>query len=172
MGTDKCDLLYKGHTLLNYQINKFKNLGIEDIVASGYRGDNCNAKVVSDDLMKGPLSGILKGLEVIKNDRAFVISVDAPLLKDDTINKVIDFSFEKDLQIALISHRGVKEPLMGVFKKEIIDNIIKVVESEKHSVMKLVDLCNYDFIEIDDDDKFFINVNYKDDYNKLLEENL
>ena len=35
--------------------------------------------------------------------------------------------------------------------------------------MKLSDICEYEFIDIDDDDIFFLNVNYKTDYDKLLQ---
>ena len=87
MGQDKCDLEFDGETLLNIQIDKLKSIGIKDIIASGYRGKNLNAKVLKDDIMKGPLSGILIGLKEIENDRAFVISVDVPLVRIMSIKK-------------------------------------------------------------------------------------
>ena len=168
MGTDKCDLEYDGHSLLNIQISKMKCLGIEDIIASGYRGKECDARVIEDDIMKGPLSGILKGLMVIKNDRAFVISVDVPLVKLENIKRVIDYSFENDLDMSMIRHNGHCEPLIGVYKKSLIDSICKVLDGDNYSIMGLADKVKHDFIDINDDDNFFLNVNNKDDYNKLL----
>lgn len=168
MGEDKCDLEYHGETLLNLQIEKFKRIGIEDIVASGYKGNNCKARVVEDEIMEGPLSGILKGLQVIKNDRAFVISVDVPLVKEDSIRQLINYSFDKDLQIVLVRHGGKQEPLIGVYKKELTDKIENVISGENHSVMRLVDECSYEFLDIEDDDEYFLNINYRDDYDKLL----
>ena len=169
MGEDKCDLKYNGETLLNLQIDKIKRIGIEDIIASGYRGNNCSAKIVEDNIMKGPLSGILKGLKNIKNDRAFVISVDVPLVKVESIKKIIDYSLKKDIEMTLLRHNGNREPLIGVYKKSLISKIENILSSDKYSVMKLSDICEYEFIDIDDDDVFFLNVNYKTDYDKLLQ---
>ena len=168
MGKDKCDLEFDGETLLNIQIDKLKSIGIYDIVASGYRGKNSNAKVLKDDIMKGPLSGILIGLREIKNDRAFVISVDVPLIRRMSIKKIIDYSYEKDLEMAMIRHNGNHEPLMGVYKKSLIDRIEAILVGDKYSVMKLADSCKYEFLDINDDDKYFLNVNNKEDYDKLL----
>ena len=168
MGEDKCDLRYNGETLLNLQVDKLKRIGIDDIVAAGYRGKDCKARVVEDEIMIGPLSGMLRGLQAIKNDRAFIISVDVPLVKEDSIKKLIDYSLEKDLDIVLARHGGKREPLIGVFKKEIIDKIENVIKGDNHSVMRLVDECSYEFLDLEDDEEYFLNINYKDDYDKLL----
>lgn len=168
MGTDKCDLMYDGESLLNLQIDKFKYIGIKDIIASGYRGKDCKVRVVKDDIMKGPLSGMYVGLNVIENDRAFVISVDVPLVKIETIKKIIDFSFDRDLDITMLRHNGNREPLIGVYKKNLLNKIEAILLSDSYSVMKLADMCKYEFLDIDDDDRYFLNVNYKDDYDKLL----
>lgn len=172
MGTDKCELEYEGQTLINHQIGKMKKIGIEDIIASGYRGKMCDAKIVADDIMKGPLSGLLKGLMAIKNDRAFVISVDVPLVRLESIKRIIDYSFEKDLDMAMIKHNGNKEPLMGVYKKSLVENIKKVLEGDNYSIMRLADTAKYGFLDLTDDDSFYLNVNNKDDYNKLLKINI
>ncbi len=172
MGEDKCDLKFDGETLLNIQIDKLKSIGINDIIASGYRGNNSNAKVVKDEIMKGPLSGILIGLKNIQNDRAFVISVDVPLVRRMSIKKIINYSYEKDIDMVMIRHNGNHEPLMGVYKKSLIPKIEEILTGNKFSVMKLADVCEYEFLDIDDDDKYFLNVNNKDDYNKLLKINI
>lgn len=168
MGTDKCDLIYNNESLINLQIDKLNEIGIEDIIAAGYRGKNCKTKIVRDDIMKGPLSGIYVGLNNIKNDRALVISVDVPLVKKGTIKKVIEYSFEKDLDIAMVMHHGNREPLIGVYKKVLTKKIEAILRSESYSVMKLADMCKYEFVDVEDDDEDFLNVNYKDDYDKLL----
>lgn len=168
MGTDKCDLTYNNESLINLQIGKLNELGIEDVIAAGYRGKNCKTKIVRDDVMKGPLSGIYVGLNNIKNDRAFVISVDVPLVNIETIKRVIEFSFEKDLDIAMVIHHGNREPLIGVYKKDLVKKIEAILRSDSYSVMKLADMCKYEFLDVEDDDEKFLNINYKDDYDKLL----
>lgn len=168
MGEDKCDLIFDGETLLNIQIDKLKSIGIDDIIASGYRGTNSKAKVIPDSIMKGPLSGIMLGLKNIVNDRAFVISVDVPLVNEMIIKRIVDYSYEKDLDMAMVRHNGHHEPLIGVYKKSLIDKISEIINGEKLSVMRLADMCQYGFLDIDDDDNYFLNVNNKEDYDKLL----
>lgn len=168
MGQDKCDLEFDGETLLNVQIDKLQSIGITDIIASGYRGSNSKARVIQDDIMKGPLSGILFGLKNIVNDRAFIISVDVPLVRRTCIKRIIDYSFEKDIEMAMIRHNGNREPLMGVYKKSLTIKIEEILNGDNYSVMKLADVSKYVFLDIDDDDKYFLNVNNKDDYDKLL----
>ena len=168
MGRDKCDLIYGGKTLINVQVDKIRQIGIDDIVASGYRGKSCNVKIIEDNIMKGPLSGVLKGLSTIKNDRAYVTSVDTPLVRAESIIKTIDYSIENDLEITILRHNGTNEPLIGVFKKCIMSRIEDIIKEEKHSVMKLVDICKSGFCDVNDDDKYFMNINYKEDYDALL----
>lgn len=171
MGEDKCELLFNGNTLINNQIIKMKNVGIEDIILSGYRKENDLAKVVHDDIMKGPLSGLYYGLKEIKNDRAVVLSVDVPLIKEESIKKLIDFSFDNDLDVACLGHGDKSEQLIGIFKKSLIDKIKNILDGDKYSVMKLLDNAKVDTLYVDDDDLYFLNVNNKNDYNKLLEMN-
>ena len=172
MGQDKCDMIFDGETLLNVQIDKLQSIGITDIIASGYRGTNSKAKVIQDDIMKGPLSGILLGLRNIENDRSFIISVDVPLVRRTCIKKIIDYSFEKDLEMAMIRHNGNREPLMGVYKKSLTTKIEEILNGDNFSVMKLADASKYEFLDIDDDDKYFLNVNNKEDYDTLLKINV
>ena len=168
MGTDKCDLIYEGDTLLNFQVNKMMELGIDDIIAAGYRGSNCKCKVIKDDISKGPVSGILVGLKKIKYDRAVVLSVDVPLIRKETIQKIMIQSVDKDLDIVIARHSGKREPLVGIYKKNIIEKIEKVLNEDDFSAMKLFDMCDSGMVDVDDDDKYFINVNYREDYNILL----
>ena len=171
MGTDKCDLPYEGDTLLNFQVNKMLELGIniDDIIAAGYKGNNCKCEVVKDDISKGPVSGIFVGLKKIKHDRAIVLSVDVPLVKKETIQKLMGQSLDKDLDIVIARHNGKREPLVGIYKKNIIEIIEKVLNEDNVSVMNLFDSCDSEMVDVDDDDKFFININYSEDYNTLMQ---
>ena len=166
-GEDKCDLLYKGETFLNHQINKIRNIGINDIIACGYHGDICDTKVVADNILKGPLSGLYFGLKAIKNDRAFVVSVDVPLIKLETIQKLIDCSLNIDSDIAAVKHNGNIEPLVAIYKKDLYNNIERLLTGDNYSMMRLLDNSKTSYVEIDEDAQF-LNVNYKDDYNKLI----
>lgn len=166
-GQDKCDLIFNGNTFLNNQIKKFSDIGIEDIVASGYHGKICDTQIVEDSILKGPLSGIYFGLKTIKNDKAFVVSVDVPLLETDTIKQIIDYSYDNDSDIIAVKHGESIEPLIAIYKKELYTKIDDILNGNNYSIMRLFDISKVDFIEIDKVEQF-LNVNYKDDYNKLI----
>lgn len=168
MGQDKCNLTFNNNTFIDIQINKLKSIGIEDIILSGYRGTNENAIVLKDDIMKGPLSGMLIGFQNIKNDRAVVLSVDTPLISIDIIKFLIDVSFENDFDAVIPIHDGYKEKLIAVYKKRIINNIKYILDSDSYKVENLLSLINCHFVNIEDKNEYFFNVNNKKDYDKLL----
>ena len=168
MGKDKCDLLFNGETFLNWQILKFKQIGITDIIASGYRGCNTKVKIVKDDIMKGPISGIYLGLENIENDIAFVVSCDVPLLKVDTIKKIIDCYFENTADIVVLEHNDKIEPLIAVYSKKIITKAKEILQGDNYVVKKLLEMCKVHEISIDDREDEFLNINYEEDYKKII----
>lgn len=171
MGNDKCELLYRGKTLLNFQVAKLSDIGLKDIIAAGYKGKKSDAKVVIDNISKGPLSGILVGLREIINDRALVISVDVPLVKKSIIKKLIE-QFDDRADITIIRHNNKIEPLIGIYSKKIISNIEQVLTEDNYSVMRLIDKTKSEILDIDDEDKYFLNINYRKDYDELLEYDL
>ena len=168
MGKDKCDLLFNGETFLNWQILKFKQIGITDIIASGYRGCNTKVKIVKDDIMKGPISGIYLGLENIENDIAFVVSCDVPLLKVDTIKNIIDCYFENKADIVVLKHNDKIEPLIAVYSKKIITKAKEMLQADNYAVKKLLEMCKVHEISIDDREDEFLNINYEEDYKKII----
>ena len=152
---------------LNHKINKIRYIGINDIVACGYHGNKCDTRVVEDNILKGPLSGLYFGLKAINNDRAFVVSVDVPLIKPETIKKLIDCSFNNNCDIAAVKHNGNIEPLVAIYKKDLYIYIEKLLSGDNYSMMRLLDNSKTSYVEIDEDEQF-LNVNYKDDYEKLI----
>ena len=168
MGQDKCELVYNGKTFLQHQIDKVRNIGIEDIVLSGYRGTSVNEKIIKDEMMLGPLSGIYLGLNAIENDRAYVTSVDTIFVHEDVIKKLIDESFATDENILVITHHSKTEPLIAIYKKAIVEKIKDKLDKKDLKVLNLLSEVGCKYVEIDDDDEF-MNINYKDEYNRLTE---
>lgn len=170
MGQDKCELVFDGKRFLDIQIDKMKNVGIEDIIVSGYRGKNCPEKIILDDLMDGPISGIYLGLKNIKNDRAYITSIDTPLISEKIIKDIIKKSFEIDKDVIACRHNEKIEPLIAIYKTNIIDTILKQIDLKDYKLMDLLNIVNCDYLDIDDDiyEREFLNINYKEDYNKLI----
>ena len=122
MGQDKSDLLFLGKSLLNNQIDKIKSLGIEDIVVSGYKGNNCDEKIVLDEgLSIGPLSGLSTAFKYVKNDKVLVISVDVPLVPIEHLKQLIDVSLNNDKDAIITYHNGHDEPLIAVYNRRVLN---------------------------------------------------
>ena len=59
MGQEKSDLLLNGRTFLETQIAKGRQLGVNRIYVSGYRGEGCTEEIVMDRIKeRGPLGGL------------------------------------------------------------------------------------------------------------------
>ena len=167
MGEDKCLLSYNGKTFLQTQIDKFKKLGIEDIIVSGFRGSGVKEKIIADDIMKGPLSGIYLGLKNIKNESAFVVSVDTPLLRESIIKEMIEYSKSIVFDAVVLRHNEVVEPLISIFNKNVLDKLSKYLDGKNFNCRGFLELINLKYFEYKESEVEFFNVNNKSDYDKL-----
>ena len=80
MGTDKAELTLGGLTLLELQIRKLRQIGITDIMISGYGKPMEGTRAIEDIYPhKGPMSGIHACLKAAKSEACLVVSVDVPL---------------------------------------------------------------------------------------------
>ncbi len=93
MGTEKADLNFQGRTFLERQIEKGRQIGIEDILVSGYRGEHCSARVVPDELrQRGPLGGLETCLRAAKHPWCLAVSVDVPLVRVEQLRDLIEYA--------------------------------------------------------------------------------
>ena len=165
MGQDKSDLLYKKKTFLEIQIEKGKQLGIEDILVSGYRGEKCQERIVKDRYEKrGPLGGLEATLRECKNKKCLVLSVDCPLVPVEEIRKMIRKSRDSRFKATIIRHGEKEEPLMGVYDVSLADGMENEILHEKGSVFAFLRRTTYDIYDSDGLDDYFRNVNNKTEY--------
>ena len=83
MGRDKAALDFHGKSLLRYQAEKLRRIGIEDLVIAGGDVSLPGARTVQDRFPgHGPLGGLHAALEQIENPSALVLPVDTPLVPE------------------------------------------------------------------------------------------
>lgn len=116
---------------------------------------------------KGPLAGILIGLENIKSDKAMVIPCDSPFVSEYFVNKMFQFSNESEFD-AFVPRwpDGKLEPLHSIYKKNIKSNILKLLKNDIRNVKSLIMELNVKYIDVDsldDTGKNFFNINRMDD---------
>ena len=81
MGRDKAALPFQGLTLLGWQLQKLRGLGIEDIMLSGSGREREGVRTVRDEFPeRGPLGGLHACLKAARNPDCLALSVDVPLV--------------------------------------------------------------------------------------------
>lgn len=170
MGMDKTDLIFQKRTFLENQIIKGKKLGIKEILVSGYKGENCQEKIVFDsNPCCGPLGGIETCLRKIKNEYAMVLGVDIPLIPEKDLKALISIAERTKESAVILTHNGKEEPLIGIYHKSLADEMHEEIEKRKGSVFALLNRVGYEVCETDTPEEYFINVNCPDEYQKIIE---
>ena len=168
MGRDKSDLLLGMDTFLNIQIRKGRELGIQDILASGYRGENCPVPVIRDRLEeKGPLGGLEACLRRAAHDKVLVLGVDTPLVPAAELNKLMEQSVRSGYPVTILSHREKEEPLIGVYERSLADAVREEVLMGKGSVFNFIHRVGYDIFDSKIPEFCFSNINCEEDYKRL-----
>jgi molybdopterin-guanine dinucleotide biosynthesis protein A len=121
MGQKKAELYIGDRTFIDTIIEKLKELGIEEIIISGYKYKSSEYIYVKDVYPdKGPLAGIHAGLCKSTNEKALVVSEDAPLIPLDFIRQLMNKHMESDLPITIASCGGRMQPLLGIYDKSLV----------------------------------------------------
>lgn len=175
MGIDKADLLLHGKTFLETQIEKGRELGISDVLVSGYHGKNCSAPTVPDRIKaKGPLGGLEACLRTAQNPRALVLSVDVPLVPTAELKKMIecdrsipDLFCEKYKSVTILCNNGKEQPLIAIYDCSLADEMEEEILTRKGSVFAFINRIGYRRYESYAKPMLFENINDPDIYKKI-----
>ena len=135
MGADKAALPFGGMTLLEWQIQKLRALGIGDIMVSGSPLAAPMARCVPDVYPhRGPLSGIHACLEGAWNENVIFLAVDIPLVPASALRLLAEAHTGG---ITLLCHGGLAEPLVGVYATSLAEMASGILQTEDCSVRRL-----------------------------------
>lgn len=171
MGRNKADLFYKGRSFLEIQAEKAESLNISDVVISGYHGQQTPKYPVLPDIEadKGPLSGIITCLQAVKHTWAVVLSVDAPLVPAEELEKLIRFALSGTYPAAITQCGGQRYPMIGVYHRSLIPNMREELQFCKGSVFSVLRRTGCGIYESEADPILFANVNDPDIYARIQE---
>ena len=127
MGQNKAELPFQGGTLLSRQITLLREMGFQDVMASG--DFSCpGARTVRDEIPGcGPLGGMHAVLSAARNLACLFLPVDMPLVPESVIVSLVN-AFDPDQDDAvLLEHAGVIEPLVGVYSVGLAGRIGKML---------------------------------------------
>jgi len=169
MGEDKSLLPFgKYSTLIEYQYAKYTNIFSHVYISSKTNKFNFDVEIIYDNNknLSSPMVALSSILESIKTNKVFIISVDTPLIKCDTIDRLINKSIDCDIVIAKDSDKT--HNLCGVFSRSLLPLINNMITIDNHRINGLIKNSNSSCIVKFDDAKQFININNKNDYKEAL----
>lgn len=168
MGRDKAMLPFRGMTLLEWQAQKLRGLGIGDIMLSGSRGGVEGVRVIPDEYPgRGPLSGLHACMKAARNPDCLVLSVDVPLVPPQALAELIRVHREGREAVTLLRHGDKWEPLMGVYQSGLYRVAEPLLAGENTAVRRLLDETGFRLVDWPGDEALFLNCNTPEDYARL-----
>ena len=188
MGRDKADLPVDGRTFLECQIEKGQNLGIGEILVSGYRGSRCSVPVVRDRYPeRGPLGGLEATLREAEKEFCLVVSVDVPLVTEELLLRLVrEFrrsrgdaegagrtggtgtaAGEAPKPVMIVEHGGRLEPLLGIYRSDLADQMEEELRTGKGSVFHFLETQGYDVCKSREPEEIFENINTPESYGRV-----
>ncbi|UXM85050.1 molybdenum cofactor guanylyltransferase [Methanococcus aeolicus] len=127
---------------------------------------------------KGPLIGILSGMNLIEGGWVLILPCDTPLISENSIKNIINkipLAESNNCNCIIPKHEnGYIEPLFSIYHKSTIKTLEKIIRSssgDRHpAIRQYINELNPLFVdvnEIDETHKSFVNVNTHNDLNKL-----
>ncbi len=164
MGEDKALLPFSSsNSLTQYQYERLKPFFKEIFISSKIDKFDFPVNLILD---KGEVFSPIVALETIFEslnfEKFFIITVDTPLVKIETIAKLIEESKGYDITVAKTQR---VHNLCGVFNKSTLSQIKTMLNEDIHKVGFLLKNQNTSMIEFSDENEF-INLNDKEEYKK------
>jgi molybdopterin-guanine dinucleotide biosynthesis protein A len=168
MGEDKTFLSFlNSRTLIDFQVNKLSQLFKRVYISCKENKFNEPYNLILDtSSIYSPMIALKTILEELKEDKVFIITIDAPFLSETTIK---DICKNKNLYDIVIAKNGDKvHNLLGIFSSSCLDNITQYIQSDNHKISHLIKNSNSKIMEFENKNEF-LNINTKKDYQKALD---
>ena len=168
MGEDKALLPFAHYpTLTEFQYDKLSTLFDKVYISAKENKFDFDCIVIQDNYTEdSPLIGLISVFETLKAEEVFILSVDAPFVNKETIEKLLKHNESKFDVVVAESPSGV-QPLCGLYKRSILPLAYTQLEKENHRLGDLLRLANTLFVEFDEDDPF-TNLNHPKEYQQAL----
>jgi len=119
---------------------------------------------------KGPMPGIMTGLEKIRSNRALILPCDSPYVSEKYIQTI--FKETDEIHQAIVPYHDAEnklktsEPLHSIYSKNIIPQINELLENDILHIKGLIEKIDTKFVYIDNEKiekKEFRNLNRPED---------
>ena len=170
MGQKKGTLLFQGKSFIEIIIDKLKELGISDIILSGYDYGIDGTDFVEDIYPgKGPLAGIHAGLGRAVNSSVLVFTEDAPLIPVDYIRQLMEEHERKASDVTVAICNGHIQQFPGIYEKSLAPLCEEVLQSDRPTVRSLLEKTGYVQVTFEGDELMIRGCNTPEEYNESKE---
>lgn len=168
MGKDKALLAFGPYqSLTEFQHHKLSRLFDNVYISAKTHKFDFHCTVIEDTCEENsPLVGIISVFETLDVEEAFILSVDAPFVNDDTIMRILEHNTHTWDAIVAQSPSGV-QPLCGLYRRSILPFAYELLRQNNHKLGDLLAIANTLFVEFDED-RPFTNLNRPHEYQEAL----
>lgn len=168
MGKDKALLPFgRHHTLAEFQHHKLSKIFQKVYISAKENKFDFNCSVIEDSYKENsPLVGIISVFETLDTEEVFILSVDAPFVNEDTIEKLLEHN-ESSLDVIIAQSPSGVQPLCGLYKRSILPLAYTQLKKENHRLSDLLDIANTLYVQFDED-RPFVNLNHPHEYQEAL----
>ena len=168
MGKDKALLPFgEYNTLSEFQHKRLSKLFKKVYISAKENKFDFKTNIIEDKYKdNSPLVGIISIFETLNIDKVFILSVDAPFVNKEVIDKLINSNNRFDAVVAK-SKSGV-QPLCGVYKRSVLPIAKEHLKNKNHRLQSLLKKVETQFIPFEDD-TLFLNLNHPHEYERAQE---
>jgi len=166
MGSHKMNLRLGDKTFLSHMEEKAATIFNDVVVLGANHQVDSIYQVIPDSVPDaGPLGGLLAALQHTTADSIAIVPVDLPQISVGVIRSLRDLTGGEYNAILARSINRL-QPLVGIYKKKLTNQLIMYLKSEKRSVMGFINTVEYSTFDVSEKD--IVNVNTPEDYKTLL----
>ncbi len=172
MGQDKALLPFGASpTLTQYQYQRLQRLFTNVYISTKKDKFDFDCHIIEDNYpQSSPLVGLLSLFESLPKEAVeeavFVLSVDSPFVDEHIIHTLFSAQ-DKTSDITLAQSPQGTQPLCAIYKKSILPLLKTQYQNNNHKLKDLCQKANTQSIYFEDQ-KPFMNLNYKEEYEKAL----
>jgi molybdenum cofactor guanylyltransferase len=168
MGEDKALLPFGNYpTLTEFQQAKLSTLFDKVYISAKENKFDFDCMVIEDNYtVNSPLVGLISVFETLNVEEVFILSVDAPFVNKEIIQKLLSHN-ESTLDVIVAKSPSGIQPLCGLYKKSILPLAYAQLDKDNHRLGDLLRLANTLFVKFDQDSSF-TNLNHPEEYQKAI----
>ena len=170
MMQDKSLMPFGGYkTLGEYQYRRLEKLFEKVYISTKEEKFDFGPSLVLDRYpQNSPLVGLVSAFEMIPEKEFFVLSVDAPFVSQDVIEKLYEAGRERSYDAIIAESPGGVQPMCGIYRRSIVPCAKSLMAKEDHRLTNLLRASESRYVNFDAELPFQ-NLNHPQDYEAALE---